>query len=240
MAIVIICMIIVLYSVVQSLFGVGLLVFGTPTLMLMGFTLNNALLHLLPASISISFLQLVSGQKHINKNSKRIPLYIIPTLVAGLALILYFDKVYNAKLPVALLLIFASIIRLSPQVKSFLQSFLKSNQRIFLSIIGLIHGTTNMGGSLLTVYCSSLYDNKTTVRTHIALGYFFMGIFQILILFMLKQPELPKGFWFFPVISISTYFLTNKLAFNKMSENFYQKLLSVSMGLFGLALLMQI
>ncbi len=44
-------------AVVQSVFGVGLLVFGTPTLLLLGYPFDQVLAYLLPCSILISALQ---------------------------------------------------------------------------------------------------------------------------------------------------------------------------------------
>ena len=49
------------FSVVQSVFGVGLLVFGTPTLLLAGYSFEETLAYLLPCSMAISALQAWDG-----------------------------------------------------------------------------------------------------------------------------------------------------------------------------------
>ena len=58
------------FSIFQSIFGIGLLVFGTPTFLLLGYDFFDVLNILLPHSIVISFLQMISSQeKDINFNS---------------------------------------------------------------------------------------------------------------------------------------------------------------------------
>ena len=54
--------VVVVFATVQSLFGVGLLVFGTPTLLLLGYSFESTIAVLLPASITISFLQVRAGK----------------------------------------------------------------------------------------------------------------------------------------------------------------------------------
>ena len=43
--------------VIQSIFGVGLLLFGTPTFLLIGYDFANTINILMPVSISVSMLQ---------------------------------------------------------------------------------------------------------------------------------------------------------------------------------------
>ena len=50
-------LIIFILIVVQSIFGVGLLLFGTPTFLLIGYDFANTINILMPVSISISMLQ---------------------------------------------------------------------------------------------------------------------------------------------------------------------------------------
>ena len=53
-------LVVALLTLVQSVFGVGLLVFGTPTLLLAGCDFDRALALLLPASLCVSAAQLLS------------------------------------------------------------------------------------------------------------------------------------------------------------------------------------
>ena len=57
--------IIILFLIVfQSIFGIGLLVFGTPTLMILGYQYSDILSVLLPISCSISLIQIINARKH--------------------------------------------------------------------------------------------------------------------------------------------------------------------------------
>ena len=74
----IIIIIISLFTVVQSLFGIGLLVFGTPTLLLLGYEFTEVLSYLLPPSIVISFCQVYPNIRHIELYKFNVFLYLLP------------------------------------------------------------------------------------------------------------------------------------------------------------------
>ena len=54
--------IVLIFSIVQSIFGVGLLLFGTPTLLLLGVGYEQVLWILLPSSITISLYQVFENK----------------------------------------------------------------------------------------------------------------------------------------------------------------------------------
>ena len=72
--------IIALFSIVQSMFGVGLLLFGTPTLLLLEYSYSETLWLLLPCSLTISLIQVVGDYKFIEAK-KRAVYFVIPTFV---------------------------------------------------------------------------------------------------------------------------------------------------------------
>src|SRR5689334_18088908 len=55
------CALVLILAAIQSVFGVGLLVFGTPILLLIGFPFPVVLAYLLPCSLVISTLQIAQG-----------------------------------------------------------------------------------------------------------------------------------------------------------------------------------
>ena len=57
---------VVVTSVIQSIFGVGVLLFGTPILLLLGYEFIYALTILLPISIAINSLQIL--RHHVLQN----------------------------------------------------------------------------------------------------------------------------------------------------------------------------
>ena len=59
--------IVIILSIIQSIFGVGILLFGTPTLIYLDYSFINTLNILLPCSLLISFFQLNFNTKSIKK-----------------------------------------------------------------------------------------------------------------------------------------------------------------------------
>ncbi len=75
-------------SIIQSVFGVGVLLFGTPLLLLLGYEFVDALGVLLPVSIAISALQVLRHYEDIDTGFyKNVLIYSIPLVVIFLLLV---------------------------------------------------------------------------------------------------------------------------------------------------------
>ncbi|MEO1884510.1 MAG: hypothetical protein ABGX28_00615, partial [Methylococcales bacterium] len=69
-------------TIIQSVFGVGVLLFGTPILLLLGYDFINALSILLPISIAINSLQILKHYQGIDVGFyKNVLLYTLPFVV---------------------------------------------------------------------------------------------------------------------------------------------------------------
>lgn len=158
-------------AVVQSLFGVGLLVLGTPILLLAGLRFENALWLLLPASVTVSSLQLI-----VDRGVSRADVGLMmktgaPAVISGLLLVLSMQVAISIDLPVAVMLLASVLIRLSPDVFARIRDVCRAHQGLCLALIGFVHGFTNMGGSLLPAYAASRHYEKMAIRQTIALAY---------------------------------------------------------------------
>jgi len=79
---------IIVVSVIQSIFGVGILLFGTPILLLLGYEFVEALGVLLPVSIAVNALQFVRHYDDLDTSFyKNILLYTVPMVVVFLWLV---------------------------------------------------------------------------------------------------------------------------------------------------------
>ena len=87
--------ILTIFSFIQSIFGVGLLLFGTPSLLLIGYEYHEILNILLPASITISFLQVVKSRENIDKSKKVFIFYCLPVLIIFTFVVLIFKNLIN-------------------------------------------------------------------------------------------------------------------------------------------------
>ena len=105
--------ILTIFSFIQSIFGVGLLLFGTPSLLLIGYEYHEILNILLPASITISFLQVVKSRENIDKSKKVFIFYCLPILIIFTFIVLIFKNSINFKLIISLFLIFSSLCALN-------------------------------------------------------------------------------------------------------------------------------
>jgi hypothetical protein len=76
--------VIAVLSVVQSIFGMGVLIFGTPTLLLLGYDFVGAIAILVPASFAISLLQVATAGKHRVAVSPNLYLLCLPGIGGGL------------------------------------------------------------------------------------------------------------------------------------------------------------
>ena len=102
--------IIFILIVFQSLFGVGLLLFGTPIFLLMGNNFESTLILILPVSITISLLQIIYHKNSTNSNIFEFNIYCLPFLIIFLMLSIYFGNLVNTKVYVSILLIISSLI----------------------------------------------------------------------------------------------------------------------------------
>ena len=82
--------------VIQSIFGVGLLLFGTPSFLVMGYDFANTINILMPVSITISFLQFYRSKVTDRNFIKSYNIYCLPCLVIFLRII--FFKFLNTEL----------------------------------------------------------------------------------------------------------------------------------------------
>ncbi len=203
--------IIIFLCAFQSVFGVGLLLFGTPLFLMIGYNFSSTLAIILPVSILISFLQIIY-RSHLNKKLiVEYNLYTLPFLV--LFLIFSIKTNYlDVKLFVSILLIISSLLVI---MKSKIYSFKKyicSYRRYILMFIGSIHGLTNMGGGFLSILSSIINEeNKYLSRSYIAYGYFIMGIVQITTIVLISKESLSLFKWYYLIIPFCIYLPCQKI-----------------------------
>ena len=179
-----ILIIIMMVAIVQSIFGVGMLLFGTPILLLLGYSFIETLGIVLPISIAISLLQVVKHYDYVDlafyKNVLR---YSIPVVIVFLVLITSIKV--NIGVIMGILLLLVAVKNFSHTIERALQSIVKY-ERLYLIITGLVHGISNLGGSLLTVMIYSKQYPKDVTRVTAAACYSTLALFQLLTLFVMQ------------------------------------------------------
>ena len=102
--------------------------------------------------------------------------------------------------------------------------------------MGIVHGLTNLGGSLLTAKVFFTDLNKTQKRVTIAISYMSLAIFQILTI-LLFEFNYNLYYLIYFLVGIITYVIVNKIAFKKISEDKYNTLFSFFILLSGISLI---
>ena len=120
---------ILLFFLIQFLFGVGLLLFGTSTFLLMGYSYEDTLVILLPPSIMISFIQTFLGFNLVD-TKKLIFVYSIPMVVLGLILVLNFGEDFKLETIVGIMLLAIVFIRASKKTKNYINMFVNKYIKI--------------------------------------------------------------------------------------------------------------
>ncbi len=221
-------LIISIFCFFQSVFGVGLLLLGTPTFLLMGYNFFEVLNILLPYSILISFLQISSSKNKSFEFSKKIIQFSIPFLIIGLASIEYLQNKINFMFFISIVLIIFSIINI---INLREEKFKIRNINFALIVLGVIHGLTNLGGTLLSILASNLNKDKNIIRYKIASGYFIFAIFQLIFIniFYVKINFIYLKFIWIPIL----IFLISQYIFNKIENILFYKLLNIFTLIYG-------
>ena len=168
----------------QSIIGVGILVLGTPFLLILKYSIVEIFFILLPISIITSFLNLLIinfSNKYLDKStkeeSKKFIFICIPSIFVGLVIVKLLNDFLNFKLLVSFVIFFSiAIVALKNKINFRISFFRKS----ILSIVGIIHGLTNSGGTLLSLALSA-NNNKSYSRLNTSFFYLILATFQYLL-----------------------------------------------------------
>ena len=230
--------VIIILIIIQSVFGVGLFLFGTPSFLVLGYDFANTINILMPVSITISVLQFfkskIKDQKFINEYN----LYCLPFLVFFLVIALKFKSILDFKLLVGILLVFSSILILNKSRFSSLKKTFFKLKKIVLVGIGCIHGLTNMGGSFLAIYSTLVSQNKKEIaRYYICYGYLIMGILQYTTVLFLSFNTLEFTKIFYILLALVIYFPSQKL-FENLKDKKFSKYINIIALIYGLIILL--
>lgn len=223
----------VLTTIIQSLFGVGILLFGTPILLLLGYDFSFALSVLLPISISVNLLQIIKHYQYIDfKIYKNTLCYSIPFIVLFLAIITNIH--FNISLIVGVFLLLVAAKNLFPSVDKKLSSLIQY-ERSFLAVTGIVHGISNLGGSLLTALIHKQDLPKHNTRVTVALCYASFALVQLLTLFLIGfesglsysvQMSLLQ-------ISIVVFLITEEMVYKQIDNSKYTRLFALFLAISG-------
>lgn len=234
-----ILIIILATSMVQSIFGVGVLLFGTPLMLLLGYGFVDALSVLLPVSLAISCLQLLKHHEYIDRALyKNVLIYSVPLIMAFLFLVTSIK--INIGIIIGVLLVFVAVKSFSVVIENALQWVVRY-ERIYLAMTGLIHGMSNLGGSLLTVMIYSKKYPKDQTRATAAACYATFAFCQLLTLYLIgSELQIPYAERISLVqVGIVMYLFTEKVLYNSIDNEKYAKLFTLFLFVAGVTLIIK-
>ena len=231
-------LVIFILIVIQSIFGVGLLLFGTPTFLLIGYDFANTINILIPVSISISILQFFRSEVKDFNFIKDYNFFCLPFLIIFLVIALKYNYYFDFKLLVAILLILSSFLILNKKkFSSFRKIFFKSKKLILVGI-GCVHGLTNMGGSFLAIYSTMLsHGAKEVARYYISYSYLVMGTIQYFLVLFLSYDILEFSKIYYIFLAIIIYFPIQKI-FKNLNDKKFSRYINIIALLYGFIIIL--
>ena len=228
-------------SIIQSLFGVGLLLFGTPILLLIGYEFTEALFLLLPSSLIINAIQIFKDYKNIDYVFYKNFLFIsIPMVVLFLNLSLSFDLNFNLIVGVVLILIPMKDLLMNENVsKNF--EILNKYKKISLLTMGALHGITNLGGSILSAIIKEKKYEKIKSRSTIAICYFTFASTQLISLSFFSDNKASNHLTILilVLVALTSFLITEKKIFSTIEIETYNKYFSLFLFSTGLLLILK-
>ena len=226
-----------LTATIQSLFGVGVLLFGTPILLVLGYEFITALTVLLPISLTINLVQVSKDYRHIHLPFyRRILTLSIPCVV--LCLLVVTKLTINIGMFVGLFLIVVALKSVYPPFNRVIESLVRYERTYFI-VMGLIHGLTNLGGSLLTAIIHNKRYDKDTTRATTAVSYGTFALFQLLTLLLSLGPSSlghPTTALYMS-IGVGMFLATELLLYAKIGADRYRTIFAGFLFLSGMALI---
>ena len=228
--------IILILSLFQSLFGIGLLLFGTPTFLFIGYDFESTLALLLPISVTISFLQIMYEKSSIRSLASEFNIFCLPYLVIFLLLVINLGNVIEIRTYVAAALILSSILILNKNRIIKINTVILRYRKLSLVFIGTVHGFTNMGGSFLSMFSTLVTADRESARKYIAFGYLVMGTLQYITLLIFGTRHMDLDNLYYVIVPLVVFFPTQNL-FKKIDDSLFMNIITYIALIFGFLVL---
>lgn len=215
---------------IQSIVGVGVLVIGTPTLLLFDLSMIEIMNYLLPISILTSFLNIIIIKKQNNffYNFDRLKNFFkicIPSVFIGLVILKYLNKFINFDYVVSFIIILTLVFR--EHISKFFKQISRRMSKLILMIIGIIHGMTNSGGSLLSIMMMNLNKTKKKTRSEITLFYFILASLQIFLFYIIFGSLLNIHEFYITIFYIVIGVVVGNILLKYTKESIFQNLVYI-------------
>lgn len=211
-----------IFVLIQSIYGVGLLIFGTPVLLMLGMEYDVVLGLLLPSSIFISIQQVILNKKApIDK--KIIPLVLFGILL-GLTLSLQTTAPNALTTIMGCSMLVITTFRMSAKIREKTASILIRNQHIFHFLNAIFHGFSNLGGVFLSVYSTVIHKDKKDVLHCTAFFYLIYALGQMTTIILIARGSVFfHGLSYLPC-TVILYFFVGRKSFKLITQSNFDRI----------------
>ncbi|MFO0774756.1 MAG: sulfite exporter TauE/SafE family protein [Nitrospiraceae bacterium] len=223
-------------AMIQSLFGVGVLLFGTPLLLVLGYDFLTALSILLPISLTINTLQVMRHLGDIDRQLYlRVLLFAVPCIV--LSLFFVARSAVNMLPIVGTFLLFVAMKGAVPAIDRGLRAMVRF-ERLYVLAMGIVHGLTNLGGSLLTALVHSKPFEKDVARGTTAAAYGTFALFQLATLLVGGTTRfVPVTMALYMALGVGVFLAADRLLYAKLNTEQFRGVFAIFLFASGLVLL---
>jgi uncharacterized protein len=160
-------------------------------------------------------------------------------MVASLVFVLEFDLHAHIDIIIGITMVSAAAIRMNYRLRTRISKFVEKWDTAYLLCMGVIHGFTNMGGALLSIYATARHKDKCEIRTTIATYYLAFGLLQLVTIALLRPEFFNVHRLLAALIALAVYFLVGPLAFNAASAPTYDKAITSFIASYAVAVLVK-
>jgi uncharacterized membrane protein YfcA len=223
-----------LLVILQTIVGVGVLVLGTPLLLILDYNIIEIMNLLLPISITTSllnYLYLKYNKKKLQINldksiKKNFIIIFLPGMTIGLILIREFYDYINFETIVSLVIFLSLFIKWRFEKIIYLLPLLF--KKIILILISIVHGLTNSGGTLLTIFFVAFNrDKKNQSRYSITFYYLTLVIVQYLIFLLVFKKKLSLDYPYQIILLIITATFVGNIIVKRINEKFFKRTIEI-------------
>jgi len=220
--------------ILQTIVGVGVLVLGTPLLLILDYNIIEIMNLLLPISITTSllnYLYLKYNKKKLQINldksiKKNFIIIFLPGMTIGLILIREFYDYINFETIVSLVIFLSLFIKWRFEKIIYLLPLLF--KKIILILISIVHGLTNSGGTLLTIFFVAFNrDKKNQSRYSITFYYLTLVIVQYLIFLLVFKKKLSLDYPYQIILLIITATFVGNIIVKRINEKFFKRTIEI-------------
>jgi uncharacterized membrane protein YfcA len=227
-------------SIIQSVFGAGVLLFGTPLLLLFGYEFVDVLIVLLPISVAINLLQILKHHTHIDFAFYRNILMLTLPLIAVFLFLVTHVRI-NISLLIGLFLLFIAFKEFSATVARLIDRMMAFEKTYFL-LMGIVHGVSNLGGSLLTALVHHKNYERDVARVTVAASYGTFAVVQLLTLGFFSRQQIDVSLadtGIYMVVGALVFMLSDEMLYSQIDREKYQRIFAVFLALSGAVLVLK-